>query len=65
MGQNPIYCLIKSEGRRGHCKLVIRGKIPDDLRMFASEIYQDPNYENQTWIADRPRTFTFNKKDIK
>ena len=35
---NPVQCLIQAEGRRGHCKLTIRGKIPDELKLFASEI---------------------------
>ena len=39
---HPLQVLIQAEGRRGHCKLVLRGKIPDELQMYASEIYQDP-----------------------
>ena len=63
--QNPVQCLIQAEGRRGHCKLVIRGKIPDELRMYASEVYQDPDEENNTWVANRPRTILFHMKDTK
>ena len=44
---------------------MIRGKIPDELRMFASEIYQDPDEENNTWVVSRPRTILFHMKDTK
>ena len=33
--------------------------------MYASEIYQDPNEENHTWVIDRPRIIIFNLKDTK
>ena len=62
---HPQQCLIQAEGRRGYCKLKIRGKISDELVMYASEIYQDPTAENCTWTFQQPRTFIFNLKDTK
>lgn len=61
----PSQCLIQAEGRRGYCKLKIRGKISDALVLYASEIYQDPTAENCTWTVHKPRTFSFNLKDTK
>ena len=63
--QNPVQCLIQADGRRGQCKLVIRGKIPSELRLYASEIYTDPTEDNCTWVFNRPRVVTFDLKDTK
>ena len=38
LDQNPVLCMIQADGKRGSIKLVIRGKIPKDLQLFASEI---------------------------
>ena len=45
--------------------MIIRGKIPEDLKLYASEVYQDPSEENNTWMVNRPRTVLFNMKDTK
>lgn len=39
MDQNPVQCLVPAEGRRGQCKLVIKGKIPDEMKLFVSEVF--------------------------
>ena len=52
--------MITAENKRGVCKLVVRGKIPEELTMYASEVYQDPNLTNYTWMVNRPRTVMFN-----
>lgn len=36
---HPVQCKILSENKRGLCRLVIRGKIPSDLTLYASEVY--------------------------
>ena len=63
--QNPVQCLIPAENRKGKCKMIIRGKIPDELRLFASEIYQNPDEDNSTWVIDRPRVVYLHPKDTK
>ena len=61
----PIQCKVMAENKRGHCKLIIRGKVPDDLTLYASEVYQDPNETNYTWMLTKPRTVLFNLADTK
>jgi len=63
--QNPIQCLVQAEGRRGYCKIVIKGKIPNELKLFVSEIIQDPSEENCTWNFTRPRNVQFHLKDTR
>ena len=45
--------------------MVVRGKISESLKVFASEVYQDPNIENSSWIIDQPRIVHFHHKDTK
>lgn len=65
MDKNPLQCLVLAEERRGHCKIIIKGKVPDDLTCRVSEILQDPTEETATWSFSRPRAFTCNVKDSK
>ena len=58
---NPLQCIVQAEGRRGSIKIVLRGKLPNDFKIFASDIYQDPTELNSSWIIDKPtKIVTFN-----
>ena len=30
--------------------MILRGKLPQDMKLYASEIYQDPTEQNNTWM---------------
>ena len=46
--------------------MVMRGKLPDDFKIYASEIYQDPTELNSSWIIERPgRVVSFNMSQAK
>ena len=45
--------------------MVVRGKISESLKVFASEVYQDPNTDNSSWIVNQPRIVHFHHKDTK
>ena len=64
--QNPLQCMVTGDGRRGTIRLVMRGKLPDDLKLCASEIYQDPNEMNSSWLFERPsRVINFKLSEAK
>ena len=64
--QNPLQCMVTGDGRRGTIRMVMRGKLPDDLKLYASEIYQDPNELNSSWTIEKPRrVVTFNLSEAR
>ena len=58
--------MVAGDGRRGTIRMVMRGKLPDDFKIYASEIYQDPTELNSSWIIERPgRVVSFNMSQAK
>ena len=65
--------MVLAEGRKGPIRLVLRGKLPKEMKLFASEIHPDPNEHNASWIFEQapqsnqglPRAINFKMSERK
>ena len=63
---NPLECMVVADGRRGSIRLILRGKLPEHLNVYASEMHSDPNEHNSSWIIKQPpRVLYFKMSDSK
>ena len=46
----PVAAHIDAEDRVGAIRIILQGQVPSDLVLYMSEIFQDVNKANATWI---------------